>query len=111
MRADRLLALADLLERVPPKQWSNGYWAIRERGSKVAARANALGWATTIFPELKLVPCDSQRYFGVVQYGYREGWDAADHFFEIEDSYILFGMVGLPDGKAAAIRRYVDEGN
>lgn len=61
----KLLKLADLLDRVPEDQFDMATWAMRyDSGAECASVACALGWATTIFPDLVLVR--STRFDGMV---------------------------------------------
>lgn len=56
MRTGRLLRLAALLDRVPAEQFDENTWASKHPTKPIARVAGALGWATTIIPDLALRP-------------------------------------------------------
>lgn len=106
MNVDRLLKLADFLESVPPERFNLRRWAdVGFSPDNCGTAACAIGWATTIFPELRLSSTAGSVYdlelneMGL--YGddsMPEGWDLVQSFFDLgwADARILFEEDSYP---------------
>jgi hypothetical protein len=117
MRTDRLLKLADLLDRVPEKHFDMTTWGSlnspMDDDIKCATAACALGWATAI-PEFAAAGLGLVAYEGhtnaIVKYQGHEDIYAGQVFFglDYEDAESLF-TDGAEDakGKAREIRELV----
>jgi hypothetical protein len=136
MNTDRLLKLADFLDKLPPERFDIYDWVGSDfRGDvdlSCGTTACAIGWATTIpeFRQLGLslniqANCYSHRIIAtpVLDLGggiTLHGFDAAGHLFDItrEDAYYLFdtGQVdslprdATPADVANRIREFVKTG-
>jgi hypothetical protein len=87
MNEDRLLRLADYLDTVPPDRFDMDYWGSEQSPASCSFSGCAGGWATNIFPELRLVR-DGGRYN--IKYGDLDGLDALEAFFELNDGAEIF---------------------
>lgn len=125
--AVRLLYLADFLEtQVPEKRFDMEHWAgtldnyaypFTMRHLKFSrycyTTGCALGWATSIFPELVVVNEEIELY---TQYTVLRNGRAAAVFFymDLEDAVRLFGTARenykTPKQVARGLRRYVSDG-
>lgn len=114
MRKDRLLKLADFLEKVVAKKPKykfnmNKFGDIDFDPNRCSTAACAFGWATVRFP--RALKMDSR---GAIQYKDDLNFDAASGFFQIDtrSSFRLFGLnTGCKSPKQVArnIRRFVKE--
>lgn len=121
MKKQKLLKLAELLDRVPPEQFDMGVIATRDPGTRCASTACALGWATTIFDDLRLAPVVSKATGEVMEDSAevvhaptgKQSVDAACEAFGLDrcDVWALFydDWFAEPHEIASKIRRLVHE--
>lgn len=114
MRKDRLLKLANFLEKkVKPKwfalhTWAEEGWKEKECGTT----ACAMGWATVCFPRSKLTISKT----GVLKYGNSLNWQAVKKFMQISEGDALYlfsdhsyNYLGTRKDVIERIRQYVKD--
>lgn len=125
MNTERLLILADFLETVPPYLFDmDRFGRFKNEKRDCGSTACALGWATTIpsfnkegFVAIGMIlsPYWERRYSAMPYYHDREGFAAAEKFFDLDyrTTQELFGGSGTnyytPNHVAKRIRDVVKE--